>query len=69
MKGCGESHSDNETLVVAPESGDQLLRFTLDPEILRQLALDSLNRGFRAEECATYNIDPCPTLEEMRARS
>lgn len=29
-------------------------------------ARDSLTSGFSAEECDTYRIDPCPTLEEMR---
>ncbi|HEX6222728.1 MAG TPA: hypothetical protein VF115_16690 [Acidimicrobiia bacterium] len=24
--------------------------------------------GFTEGECATYDIDPCPTLEEMRQR-
>ncbi len=60
---------DNDTILVAPESGAGLLRFTFDPEALQQLGRDTVNRGFLAEECATYNIDPCPTLEEMRDRS
>ena len=31
-------------------------------------ALDELVRGFTEQECATYLIKPCPTLEEMRDR-
>jgi len=57
----------SSTVVVAPETGSRLLRFTLDGDRLLSLAVDSLTRGFRAEECATYDIDPCPTLEEMRS--
>lgn len=30
------------------------------------LAFDLLTRGFTAGECLNHNIDPCPTLEEMR---
>jgi WD40 repeat protein len=61
---------ENDTaLLVGPESGGEILRFTLDRGLLSQLALDSVNRGFTSEECATFGIDPCTTLAEMRARS
>jgi hypothetical protein len=61
---------ENDTaLLVGPESGGEILRFTLDRDLLSQLALDSVNRGFTSEECATFDIDPCTTLAEMRARS
>ncbi len=30
------------------------------------LAMELLTRGFTAGECLNHNIDPCPTLEEMR---
>jgi WD40 repeat protein len=65
----GVAFLDDETLVVVPEAGRQLLRFTLNPDTLFDLALDSLNRGFRPDECTTFDIDPCPTLEEMKAGS
>ncbi|MCZ6739972.1 MAG: hypothetical protein O7C01_09435, partial [Actinobacteria bacterium] len=65
----GVAFLDDETLVVVPEAGRQLLRFTFNPDTLFDLALDSLNRGFRLDECETYDIDPCPTLEEMRGGS
>jgi WD40 repeat protein len=38
----------------------------LDTSDLISLAKDNLTRGFTGTECATYRIDPCPTLEEMR---
>jgi WD40 repeat protein len=56
---------DDETILVAPESGTHMLRFSLNAEVVRQRALDGLNRGFLDEECITYDIDPCPTLAEM----
>jgi serine/threonine protein kinase/DNA-binding SARP family transcriptional activator/WD40 repeat protein len=31
-------------------------------------AVDQLTRSFTAEECETYKIDPCPTLDEIRER-
>lgn len=58
---------DEQTVIVAPEAGSELLRFSLDADNLQTRALDRVYRGFSSEECATYGIDPCPTLEEMRA--
>ena len=34
---------------------------SLDPLAIGGIALESLTRGYRTEECATYGIDPCPT--------
>ena len=65
----GIRFEDQTTLLVGPELGGQILRFTLDEALLVQLALDTVTRGFTEEECATFNIDPCLTLEEMRAGS
>ena len=31
-------------------------------------AAQRLTRGFSIGECLTYQIDPCPTLEEIRSR-
>ncbi len=60
----GVAFEDDETLVVAPESGRHLLRFTLDPDRLIDLALGSVRRGFTAVECATFAIDPCPAAAQ-----
>jgi hypothetical protein len=62
----GVAFEDDTTLIVAPEAGDQLLRFDLDTDVLLGQAFQSLNRGFRPEECATFEIKPCPTLEDMK---
>ncbi|MGH8924789.1 MAG: BTAD domain-containing putative transcriptional regulator [Acidimicrobiia bacterium] len=61
----GVEFLDDETIVVAPEIGERLLRFTLDQDLLFHTAVNSLTRGFRPEECATHDIDPCPSLAEM----
>ena len=37
---------------------------TLDPEVLADTARDRVTRTFTAEECATYDIDPCPVPAE-----
>lgn len=42
---------------------------TLDSEMLLRNARQRLTRSFTAQECATYGIDNCRTLEEMRAGS
>jgi WD40 repeat protein len=63
----GIAFEDDTTIIVAPEAGSQLLRFSLDRDTLLGQAFESLDRGFRPEECATYGIDPCPTLEEMQS--
>ena len=65
----GVAFVDDQTIVVAPETGPQLLRFTLDPDTVVDIATDNLTRGFRPEECATYVIEPCPTLAQIKARS
>jgi WD40 repeat protein len=61
----GVAFIDDHTLAVAPREGG-LLIFTIDPAELAGALRRSLTRGFTPTECATYGIDPCPTLEEMR---
>lgn len=63
----GVTFLDNKTILVAPQGGGPLLRFTIDPAQLFDIASNSPNRGFSDTDCATYDIDPCPTLEEMRS--
>jgi hypothetical protein len=38
---------------------------TIDNDAQLQVARSRLTRTFTDRECATYHIDPCPTLEEM----
>ena len=56
---------ENHIMAVSLE-GDVLV-FTHDPKELKEIALDRLTRGLTDEECGIYDIDPCPSLEEMRA--
>jgi WD40 repeat protein len=62
----GLAFADGTRLLAAPDGGS-LLEFTLDPAELESLVRGSLTRGFTPTECVTYEIDPCPTLEEMQA--
>jgi hypothetical protein len=39
---------------------------SLDVTGLAETALGNLTRSFTALECEKYDIDPCPTLDEMR---
>jgi WD40 repeat protein len=62
----GLAFIDNSELAVAL-SGPGLLIMTVDPAELERTVRASLTRGFTDTECATYRIDPCPTLAEMRS--
>ena len=44
----------------------QILDLSVD--VLIDKAIDGLVRGLSPEECTTYGIEPCPTLEEMLTR-
>lgn len=57
---------DDETLVIAPQGSDAVI-VTLDPETQLEYARTVVGRGFRVDECATYKIEPCPSLEEIKA--
>jgi DNA-binding SARP family transcriptional activator/WD40 repeat protein len=59
---------DEDHILVVTYDG-QVLSFTLDPEELKAIALDRITRGLTEEECGIYDIDPCPTLEEIRDRA
>jgi DNA-binding SARP family transcriptional activator/WD40 repeat protein len=56
---------DDSHIMVLTNEGNVLV-FTLDPEELGGIALDRLTRGLTDEECTIYDLDPCPTLAEMR---
>ncbi|HEU4917670.1 MAG TPA: WD40 repeat domain-containing protein, partial [Acidimicrobiia bacterium] len=53
-------------LVTAMATGD-LHKVTIDTEELLAIARERITRGLTETECATYHIDPCPSLEEMRS--
>jgi outer membrane protein assembly factor BamB len=56
----------NELLVGT--SGGSWATVSLDVEDLVDDVANSLLLGFSDQECLTYKIDPCPTLEEIRNR-
>jgi WD40 repeat protein len=56
--------NENHLMVILPDGS--VLVFTIDTEELKQIVRSRLTRGFTEEECATYDLDPCPTLEEIR---
>jgi DNA-binding SARP family transcriptional activator/WD40 repeat protein/energy-coupling factor transporter ATP-binding protein EcfA2 len=57
----GDTH-----LAVAPEEGGMRI-YTIGTEELLRIVRGSLTRGFTATECARYDLDPCPTLSDIRA--
>jgi WD40 repeat protein len=62
----GVAFIDDRHLAVTPQGGG-LLIMTVDPVELATTVRASLTRAFAETECTTYRIDPCPTLEQMRA--
>ena len=59
---------DGRHLAVTIPSTGKLRVVTVDTGELLDIARSRVTRGFTATECVTYRIDPCPTLEEIRAR-
>ena len=52
------------------EGADGTLRvYTLDHDELVQIAQSRVSRAFTEDECATYHIDPCPTVDDMKTGS
>ena len=62
---AGITWTDDARIMVVTQQG-MLVEFTTDTDELIGLVADSLTRGFTDDECARYEIDPCPTIEEMR---
>lgn len=55
--------------LAAEDTGGTIQILTLDSNELVAIATSRLTRGFTQDECATYGIDPCPTLEDIRSGS
>jgi WD40 repeat protein len=58
---------DDTHLLVTSGLGSEAIVITLDPLELLAIARERLTRTFTAAECATYVVDPCPTLAELQA--
>jgi len=66
--GASDAHwLGRNTILVGSRSGEWV-SLSLDVGNLISDARSSLLRSFTAQECLTYRIDPCPTLEEMQNR-
>jgi WD40 repeat protein len=63
----GVAYMDDTHLLVTPQTGN-LLVMTIDPTELVDTVRASVTRPFTATECATYDIDPCPTLAQSTSR-
>ena len=57
--------NDDLNLMASP-SGGPVVILTMDAGELLSIARSRLTRGLTARECSDFNIDPCPTLEEMK---
>jgi WD40 repeat protein len=58
----------DETHIVIGSATGLWTTITLDLEELKDLAVSRLTRGFTAEECEIYRIEPCPSLETIKSR-
>lgn len=64
--GVAFMQNGNHVAVAHNEAG-ALLLLTIDNDELLDIARTRVTRGFTETECSTYQIDPCPTLEEIRS--
>ena len=60
----GVAFLDDERLAVTPHRGGIYVQ-TLDRAALLALARTGLTRTLTAAECEQFQIDPCPTLDEL----
>jgi WD40 repeat protein len=59
---------DDGDIFVTPLTGPGVV-VTTDVDTLIDVARNRLTRSFTETECATYHIDPCPTLEQLGGSS
>jgi WD40 repeat protein len=68
LPGVSDFHwIDDETAIVGTNDG-VFGKLTLSTDDFLAKTREGLLRTFTDRECATYRIDPCPTLDEMRGR-
>jgi WD40 repeat protein len=68
LPGASDGYWLDETHIVIGSATGLWTTITLDLEELKDLAVSRLTRGFTADECETYRIDPCPNLETITSR-
>ena len=60
----------NDThLLVTAGIGNEAIVITLDPDELLMIARDRIVRTFTPDECSRFEINPCPTLAELKSGS
>jgi len=65
LPGVADIHwLDEDTIAVGTTSGS-FGTVSLSTEEFLNATRQRLRRSFTAQECETYRIEPCPTLEEM----
>ena len=60
---------DNTHLFVTAGFGNEAIVITLDPDELLMIARDRIVRTFTPEECTRFEINPCPTLADLKSGS
>jgi WD40 repeat protein len=68
LLGASDGYWLDEAHIVVGTATGLWTTITLDLEELKDLAASRLTRGFTAEECETYRIDPCSDLQTIRSR-
>jgi WD40 repeat protein len=68
LPGASDGYWLDESHIVVGTATGLWTTITLDLGELKDLAVSRLTRGFTAEECVTYRIDPCPDLETIKSR-
>ena len=58
---------NDDHLLVTTAAGGPVVLVTLDPQELIEIASAGVTRGPTDEECATYVLEPCPSLEAIQA--
>ena len=64
--GVSDAHWLSEEELLIATKDDLWARLDLNVDGLVARARDVLRRGLSDQECLTYRIDPCPSLEELR---
>jgi WD40 repeat protein len=60
---------DDTHLFVTAGIGNEAIVITLDPDELLNIARDRIVRTFTLDECSRFEINPCPTLAEVKSGS
>jgi hypothetical protein len=67
IAGVADAHWIDETVLLIGTSNGVWGTVSIDDAALVTGTRVTLRRSFTAAECVRFAIDPCPTLEEMRA--